>query len=99
MPLPTGLTALERVGDYDVMPSSETSPMNKPPSLPPSLPPSSRLLPASPPSAVPPSTSAYRLPDDAQMRRWLTLRHDLADLHARLEYLRLLVSLGVRQIG
>jgi hypothetical protein len=36
--------------------------------------------------------------DDAQMRSWLKLRTELAELNARLEYLRLLLSLGVRRI-
>jgi len=37
--------------------------------------------------------------DDAQARSWLKLRHELVELNARLEYLRLIVSLGVRRIG
>ena len=37
--------------------------------------------------------------DDVQMRSWLRLRGELAELNARLEYLRLIVSLGVRRIG
>jgi hypothetical protein len=33
--------------------------------------------------------------DDLQIRRWLALRRELAELHARLEYLKLMASLGV----
>lgn len=48
--------------------------------------PSPRPQPAtSPPSAV----------DELQIRNWLRLRRELAELHARLEYLKLMVSLGV----
>ena len=39
-----------------------------------------------------------RMADDAQVRSWLKLRQELAELNARLEYLRLIVSLGVRRI-
>ncbi len=34
--------------------------------------------------------------DDLQLRQWLALRRELAELHARLEYLKLMLSLGVR---
>lgn len=37
--------------------------------------------------------------DDVQMRSWLKLRVELAELNARLEYLRLLLTLGVRRIS
>jgi len=33
--------------------------------------------------------------DDRQMLRWLKLRRELAELHARLEYLKLMANLGV----
>ena len=36
---------------------------------------------------------------DAQLGPWLRLRNELAELHARLEYLRLIVALGVRKVG
>ena len=36
--------------------------------------------------------------DDAQVRAWLRLRNELAELNARLHYLRLIVRLGVRRI-
>lgn len=32
--------------------------------------------------------------DELQIRNWLRLRRELAELHARLEYLKLMVSLG-----
>ena len=35
--------------------------------------------------------------DDSQMRRWLKLRRELAELHARLEYLKLMANLGVHR--
>lgn len=43
----------------------------------------------------PPSPSPQRAADDLQVRNWLRLRRELAELHARLEYLKLMVSLGV----
>jgi len=33
--------------------------------------------------------------DELQIRNWLRLRQELAELHARLEYLKLMVTLGV----
>lgn len=48
------------------------------------------------PSQRPESTPSPRVvPDDFQIRKWLQLRRELAELHARLEYLKLMVSLGV----
>jgi hypothetical protein len=35
--------------------------------------------------------------DDAQVRAWLKLREEMAELHARLVYLKLLLTLGVRR--
>jgi hypothetical protein len=35
--------------------------------------------------------------DDEQVRRWLKLRRELTELHARLEYLKLMMTLGVSQ--
>lgn len=35
---------------------------------------------------------------DLQVRNWLRLRRELAELHARLEYLKLMVSLGVSKV-
>jgi hypothetical protein len=34
---------------------------------------------------------------ESQIRAWLRLRRELSELHAQLEYLRLMVSLGVRR--
>lgn len=33
--------------------------------------------------------------DEEQLRRWLRLRRELTELHAQLEYLKLMVTLGV----
>jgi hypothetical protein len=33
--------------------------------------------------------------DETKVRAWLRLREELAELHARLEYMKLLISLGV----
>ena len=45
-----------------------------------------------------PATPTPRTPiDDRQMRRWLKLRRELAELHARLEYLKLMANLGVHR--
>ena len=35
--------------------------------------------------------------NDEQVQRWLKLRRELTELHARLEYLKLMVALGVSQ--
>ncbi|MEO7336475.1 MAG: hypothetical protein ABIV63_07835, partial [Caldimonas sp.] len=40
-----------------------------------------------------PSPRTPFMPHPAQMRRWLELRHELAELHARLEYLMLMKKL------
>jgi hypothetical protein len=45
------------------------------------------------PSPVP-RTAAV---DDEQLRNWLRLRRELTELHARLEYLKLMMTLGVSQ--
>jgi len=37
-------------------------------------------------------------PTELQMRSWLKLKRALIELNARLEYLRLIMSLGVRRI-
>jgi hypothetical protein len=48
------------------------------------------------PSPRPESTPSSRaVADELQVRNWLRLRRELAELHARLEYLKLMVSLGV----
>jgi hypothetical protein len=51
------------------------------------------------PAPHPSEPSHRRVADDAQVRAWLKLRVELAELNARLEYLRLMMSLGVRRIG
>jgi hypothetical protein len=45
-----------------------------------------------------PEPSPRRAGDETQMRAWLKLHSELAELHARLEYIRLIVALGVRRI-
>ncbi len=48
---------------------------------------------ASPPR--PESTPSSRsVADDLQVRNWLRLQREFAELHARLEYLKLMLSLG-----
>jgi len=48
------------------------------------------------PPPRPPIPSFHpRAVDDTRIRDWLRLRRELVELHARLEYLRLLVALGV----
>jgi len=51
------------------------------------------------PSPHPSEPPHRRVADEAQVRSLLKLREELAELNARLEYLRLIVSLGVRRIG
>jgi hypothetical protein len=48
------------------------------------------------PRPLPPAASVTPV-DDEQIRRFLKLRRELTELHARLEYLKLMVSLGVSQ--
>jgi len=48
----------------------------------------------------PPSPSSQPLRasvDDEKIRAWLKLRHEMAQLHARLEYLKLMLTLGVQR--
>ena len=47
------------------------------------------------PRPQPTLTPQRRVADEQQIRNWLRLRDEMAELHARLEYLRLMVSLGV----
>lgn len=35
--------------------------------------------------------------DDEQIRAWLRLKNEMSELHARLEYLKLMLTLGVRR--
>jgi len=52
-----------------------------------------------PPNPNPSERPQRSAADEAQARSWLRLRQELAELNARLEYLRLIVSLGVRRIS
>jgi hypothetical protein len=47
------------------------------------------------PPPIPPESHQPHVADDMQIQDWLRLRRELTELHARLEYLRLMVSLGV----
>ena len=44
-----------------------------------------------------PDPSARTPAIEAQVRAWLKLKGEVAELHARLEYIKLMLSLGVRQ--
>lgn len=46
--------------------------------------------PSSPPSGSQPSEA-----DVAKVRAWLKLRQEMSELHAQLEYLKLMMTLGV----
>ena len=48
------------------------------------------------PPPIPPAPP-QRAAEDAQILAWLRLKRELGELHAKLEYLRLLMSLGVRR--
>jgi hypothetical protein len=48
-----------------------------------------------PPPRPPSPPYRPRSADDSRISDWLRLRRELVELHARLEYLRLLVALGV----
>ncbi|MDP9044549.1 MAG: hypothetical protein M3O01_07050 [Pseudomonadota bacterium] len=48
------------------------------------------------PRQQPPLAPSHAV-DDEQVRRWLKLRRELTELHARLEYLKLMMNLGVSQ--
>lgn len=49
------------------------------------------------PRPTQPASTHINSADDAQMLAWLKLRHEMAELHARLVYLKLLLTLGVRR--
>ena len=54
------------------------------------------MNPSVPPSSLPnPGDSPRLAADELQIRNWLRLRRELSELHARLEYLKLMVHLGV----
>ena len=48
-----------------------------------------------PPPNRPPVPSTRTVASELQIRNWLRLRRELAELHARLEYLKLMLKLGV----
>jgi|GEM_PF-3044024 len=48
-----------------------------------------------PPPNRPPVPSPQAVASELQIRNWLRLRRELAELQARLEYLKLLLKLGV----
>lgn len=43
-----------------------------------------------------PAPNPSNIADDAQVRAWLKLREEMAELHARLVYLKLMLAMGVR---
>lgn len=49
------------------------------------------------PSPRPDAPTPHPGVDDQQIRRWLALRRELAELHARLEYINLMVRLRAPQ--
>lgn len=44
-----------------------------------------------------PAPNPPNIADEAQVRAWLKLREEMAELHARLVYLKLMLALGVRR--
>ena len=44
-----------------------------------------------------PNPNPSSIADDAQVRAWLKLREETAELHARLVYLKLMLAMGVRR--
>ena len=46
--------------------------------------------------SLPPGPARRAATHEAQVRAWLKLRRELLELHARLEYLKLMLNLGVR---
>jgi len=49
------------------------------------------------PSPRPSSLPLRGAEDEERIRAWLKLRHEMAELHARLEYLKLMLTLGVQR--
>jgi hypothetical protein len=47
------------------------------------------------PSPSQPHSSQPSAADVSKIRKWLELRQEMAELHAKLEYLKLMISLGV----
>ncbi|MBC7482065.1 MAG: hypothetical protein H7337_09260 [Rhizobacter sp.] len=44
-----------------------------------------------------PAPNPSNFADGAQVRAWLKLREEMAELHARLVYLKLMLAMGVRR--
>jgi hypothetical protein len=44
-----------------------------------------------------PAPNPSSIADEAQLRAWLKLREEMAELHARLVYLKLMLAMGVRR--
>ncbi len=76
-----GLTGAGVLVTMASVPTHRTTPMNTPP--------------PSPANRPEPSQRSHA--DEAQVRAWLKLKVEVAELHARLEYLKLLLKLGVGQ--
>lgn len=49
------------------------------------------------PRSAHPASNPPNIDDDAQLRAWLKLREEMTELHARLVYLKLMLTLGVRR--
>ena len=49
------------------------------------------------PSPRPSNPPLHGAQDEERVRAWLKLRHEMAELHARLEYLKLMLTLGVQR--
>jgi hypothetical protein len=73
------LTASGEVVIIDLIPNCRTNRMNTP----------SPSQPSRPQPALPGEV------DVSKVRKWLELKHEMAELHAKLEYLKLMMSLGV----
>jgi hypothetical protein len=53
------------------------------------------MHPMNTPPPKPPALGQAPDPSDAQMLAWLRLRQELIELHARLEYVKLMLKIGV----
>jgi hypothetical protein len=82
--LNAGLTG--RTADLTMRPSPNAwiRPMSTPPPSQPSPQPPNRPVPFTPPAA-----------NDAQMLAWLRLRQEMLELHARLEYIKLMLKINL----
>ncbi len=59
------------------------------------LPPMTAMNTPAPKPSNSPDPSAHTRAVEAQVRAWLKLKAEVAELHARLEYLKLMLNLGV----